>query len=150
MKSITTALIAISLGVSLATPSFAGDSGWVSYRNVKSISRTARAKSEIPVSVKCRNGSANKAALKLEIRVTTKPNSQKRNWALFTADLDYRPGASPAEWSNWKKVSGGVVKAPGSGKAVQCSLYHHKSTGTVSDGSPPISAKTSSGFRTLR
>ena len=150
MKHLRIAIVLAVVAMLAPVTADAADSGWVSAHNVKSISRTARAKSEIPVSIECRNGSANKAALKLEIRVTTKPNSQKRNWTLFTADLDYRPGASPAEWSNWKKVSGGTVRAPGSGKAVRCSLYHHKSTGTVSDGTPPISAKTSGGIRTLR
>ena len=128
----------------------AGDSGWVSANQIGSIARTARGKGDIPVSIDCRNGSANPAAFKLQVRVVTKPNGEKRNWSMFAADLDYHPGRMPNEWGNWRKVSGKVLKTPGSGKAIRCSLYYHKSAGTVSDGTPPISAKTTGGIRTLR
>ncbi len=127
---------------------YAGDSGWVGTSRLVSISRGARAKSEIPVSLDCRNASANPRALKLEIRVVTAPNADKRDWVFFTADLNYQPGESPADWKNWKKVSGKALKTP-SGKTVYCSLFHNNSAGTAGRTAPPISVRTSVGFRTL-
>ena len=149
MKSIAVSLGIVATGFFIVAPAQASDSGWVSFKRLISISRTARAKSEIPVSMKCRNGSSNRALLKLEIRVVTKPNRDKRNWIIFTADRQYRPGANPSEWNNWRKVSGGVVKRSGSGITAYCFLYYHKSAGSFTMASPPISIKTGGGFVVL-
>jgi hypothetical protein len=137
--------LALNSGAYLAT---AADSGWVSVQQVSAISRTARAKGEIPVSIQCRNASAKPGVTKPEMRVVTAPNADKRNWVFYTADHEYQPGAGPAEWTKWKKVSGNVLKT-GSGLPLHCSLYHNKQAGSVDSRPPPISRRTGLGLRIL-
>lgn len=147
-----TGLLAIAACATLihAGEAMAADSGWVSSGRMKSFASQPRAKGKIPVSIECRNGSSNPAAFKLQVRIVTRANAEKRNWTMVTTDLDYRPGTGPAQWKDWRKVSGKVLKTPGSGRSLYCSLFHHKSADTLSLGRPPVSARVTEGIRTLR
>lgn len=82
--------------------------------------------------------------------MTSVKYAQQENWAIVASEYPYQPGASPAEWSNWSKVSGNVLTKPGSGARFYCAAYHHKKAGTYSRRAPPISYKTAGGYSTLR
>jgi hypothetical protein len=144
------AVLGLTVANAFAVSAMAADSGWLGASGSRTFINSLRSGNEFAVSAECRNASTSKTAFKPEIRIVSGPNSQKKDWAIVASDYPYQPGASPAEWGNWSKVSGNVLIKPGSGGKFYCAVYHHKKAGTYSRTAPPLSRKTAGGYSTIR
>lgn len=139
---------AIVVSTVSTTVAYAGESGWMSVKRLGGYSRTLRRSSELPIKIECRNVSRNKDILKVEVLVTTAPNSQNRDWTLYALEGEYRPGKIK-QTAGWKKVSGNALVSPASGKRVHCSIYHHTNRDSFSSRPPSLWIKVGAGYRSL-
>ena len=118
-------LVAVAIACATTEPALADDSGWMSGKQAMSQANSLKRQGKIITSVSCRNVSKNPGYIKVEVKITSKPNPKNREWALFAykGQLDYKPGP-PAQWNQWRRVSHKVI--PSGGTKFHCSLFHHK------------------------
>lgn len=112
----------IVLGSSMAAS--AETSGWMGVRDAAKYAKNLEKKNQLPVSMSCRNDPKHPKLLKIHVKITSKPNRSKKDWAMFgyVGGLFWMPDLA----KNWKMLYKKRWSLPTSGKKANCSLWHYK------------------------
>ena len=100
---------------------------WVDARQLKSEISKAKRSGKFPTSLKCRKDPASKVTSRVQIKVTWKPNTKQKDWALYAykGQLDFRPG-NISEQKKWRRLVRQTIKLGRGGTLFRCSLFHKR------------------------
>ena len=144
--------LVLTAGVIVTTTMPANAAGdWIKVSAVNGELKSEKRAGNIATSVQCRNNPQTTNRLDAQVKFTWKPNTSDTEWIalIFSGVNHWKPGYSPSESQQWKKVSGNRF-ATSSGAQFGCSIWHHK-TGKASRAKArrPIHSSTSTGFRSI-